>query len=167
MRKATHSGKGAAKDTPIRRALKTESSLLNCVEKGLAAMNQHHTHYIDQSIRARFADSLEIDENLKDGRETENRWDYLLGIVGNAGRIIGLEPHSAKSDQVSKVIKKRERAIEQLKPHLLADAYVADWLWVASGGVEFAQTDKVRRRLDQHGIKFIGRRLLKKHLQDL
>jgi 6-phosphogluconate dehydrogenase len=35
-------------------------------------------------------------------------------------------------------------------------ARIAAWLWVASGKVHFADTEKVRRRLDQSGIEFVG-----------
>jgi hypothetical protein len=37
---------------------------------------------------------------------------------------------------------------------------------VASGKVHFADTEKARLRLDQNGIKFVGTRVLAKHLPD-
>jgi len=64
------------------------------------------------------------------------------------------------------VIKKKEAARDQLQTHLLQGTGVAQWLLVASGRVYFADTEKARR-LDQHGIQFVGKKGLPKHLRDL
>jgi hypothetical protein len=149
--------------TPVRTALKPMSSLRALVRNGLGAVKGAHRSYIDASIRPEFADSIDIDTALQAGHDQENRWDYLLGHT-TSGKVIALEPHSAKQDQVSTVIRKRDSAREQLRPHLNADARISSWLWVASGRVHFADTETVRRRLDQHGILFVGPRLLRKHL---
>ena len=154
---------GTNRQTPIRRALRPESDLLSLVADGIQAIDQKHRSYIDMELRASFGDSLEIDQNLSVGHEQENRWDYLLGKASD-GSIIGLEPHSAKTDQVSKVIKKREMAKHQLARHLKTNVHVSQWFWVASGGVHFANTGKERRVLDQNGIQFVGTKLMKKHL---
>ena len=154
---------GKSRQTPIRRALKLGSELLPLVADGIQAVNREHLNYIDSRVRSDFSDSLEIDENLRTGREQEHRWDYLLGSRID-GSIVALEPHSAKTDQVSTVIKKREMAIQQLAVHLKTNVSVSKWLWVASGNVHFANTEKVRRALDQNGIEFVGTRLMRKHL---
>jgi hypothetical protein len=78
--------------------------------------------------------------------------------------VIAVEPHSAKQDEISTVICKRKAAIEQLKGHLLDGARISKWLWVASGKVHFASTEKARIRLDQNGIAFAGTQVTKKHL---
>ena len=77
---------------------------------------------------------------------------------------IGLEPHSAKTDEIDTVIRKRRAALDQLAAHLKPGALVSDWLWVASGDVHFADTERARRRLDQLGIRFVDKRVLAKHL---
>ncbi len=151
------------RQTPIRRALTRRSNLLPLVADGIQAIERGHRSYIDTALRADFSDSLEIDQNLKGGHEQQHRWDYLLGKASD-GSIVGLEPHSAKTDQVSKVIKKREMALLQLQMHLKPTATVSKWFWVASGNVHFANTDKERRILDQNGIQFVGTKLMKKHL---
>jgi len=74
------------------------------VEDGLRALDRAHKKLIDESLRKEFADSLEIDENLRDGRDQENRWDYLLGY-GVTNAVVGLEPHSATTGEVSTVIR--------------------------------------------------------------
>jgi len=79
-------------------------------------------------------------------------------------KVIAVEPHSAKQDQISRVIEKRRQARDQLKAHLLPGARVTQWLWVASGSVQFADTEKARRLLDQNGIEFVGRQVRAKHL---
>jgi DNA-directed RNA polymerase beta subunit len=77
---------------------------------------------------------------------------------------VAVEPHSAKQDEISTVIKKRTAAREQLKAHLHDVSRVTTWLWVASGKVHFANTEKARVRLDQNGIEFVGTRVTAKHL---
>jgi predicted chitinase len=42
--------------------------------------------------------------------------------------------------------------------------HVAKWLWVVQGKNHFADTEKVRRILDQNGIEFVGNKVLTKHL---
>ena len=111
--------------TPIRSVLRTESALTKLVADGLNALEDRHRSYINAAIRTSFSDSLEIDNNLKEGHDQENRWDYLLGHSEGAW-VVGLEPHSAKDDQVSKVILKRKAALQQLKPHLKEGAKVAE-----------------------------------------
>ncbi len=98
-------------------SLREESSLLVSVEDGLGALRNPHRDYLDDAIRGAFADSLDVDEALKAGHEQENRWDYLLGHAPSA-EVVALEPHSAKQDEITTVIKKRRAALDQLKDHL-------------------------------------------------
>lgn len=161
-RKAINS-KPLTAPSPVRAALAPESPLSAEVKDGLAAVVAGHNGYIDPAVRAEFADSLDLDAALLAGHEQENRWDYLLGHAPSAA-VIGLEPHSAKEDEVSTVIAKRRAALDQLRGHLRPGIQVASWLWVASGKVHFADTEKARRRLDQHGIQFVGGRVQSKHL---
>ena len=149
--------------TPVRRALKAQSPLREQVKDGLDAVQAAHRDFFDPAVRAAFADSLDLDAALLVGHEQENRWDYLLGH-GASGQVVAVEPHSAKPDQIDTVIRKREAAREQLQGHLSAGAKVAKWLWVASGKVHFADTERARRRLDQKGIQFVGTKIMKKHL---
>ena len=104
-----------------------------------------------------------MDRALEEQYPSENRWDYLLGYAPGLA-VVGLEPHSAKQDEISTVIRKKQAAGQQLATHLKPGERVAEWYWVASGKVYFADTEKARRRLDQHGIRFVGRKLLRKHL---
>ena len=157
-------GGRAANKTPLRKAMNADSNLLPLVADGIQALDQNHRRFIHSELRTEFADSLEIDENLRAGREQENRWDYLLGKSSD-GAIVGLEPHSAKTDQISKVIKKRQMALQQLEQHFKPGIHVRQWFWVASGTVHFANTNKERRTLDQNGIEFVGTSLMKKHLR--
>lgn len=149
--------------TPIRRALREESPLLANVQNGLGAVKPTHRDYFHTSVRAAFADSLDTDEALRITHEQENRWDYLLGHAAS-GEVVAVEPHSAKSDEVRTVIRKRQAAQDQLRAHLRDGAKVAKWLWVASGKVQFANTEKIRFQLDSNGIEFADRQILAKHL---
>lgn len=154
--------KGVPK-TPVRRALRHDSALLPSVADGLGAVKNAHRDFFDNAIRSTFADSLDLDEALKQGHEQENRWDYLLGHEPS-GEVVAVEPHSAKQDEVTTVINKRSAARTQLEGHLREGSRVTKWLWVASGRVHFADTEKTKRRLDQNGIEFVGKKVTEKHL---
>lgn len=149
--------------TPTRRSLRPSSSLLPLVADGLGAVEAAHRDYFDPAIRNTFSDSLDLDKALKQGHEQENRWDYLLGH-DKSGTVVAVEPHSAKQDEITTVINKRVAARKQLKDHLRDGSHVTKWLWVASGKVHFANTEKARLRLDQNGIEFVGTKVSAKHL---
>jgi hypothetical protein len=155
--------KKGAKKTPVRSALRKDSALLPLVADGLGAVNDAHRDYFDTGIRKTFADSLDLDKAMQLGHEQANRWDYLLGHAPS-GKVVAVEPHSAKQDEITTVINKRIAALEQMKRHLRDDARVTKWLWVASGKVHFANTEKARLRLDQNGIEFVGTKVTAKHL---
>lgn len=149
--------------TPIRRALDAKSPLRAHVKDGLRALKKEHVAFVDDKLRRSFSDSLDIDETLREGRERENRWDYLLGHDATA-QIFGLEPHTANNHEVTTVIKKRERALEQLRGHLKPDTRVTAWFWVAAGKVDFLPMSKAMRRLASNGIQFVDKMLLQNHL---
>ena len=155
--------KKAGDKTPVRHALREDSPLQPVVLDGLGAIKAAHRVYLESGIRASFADSLDLDEAMRESHEQENRWDYLLGHAPS-GEVVAVEPHSAKQDEITTVIRKRTAAREQLKVHLKTSARVVKWLWVASGKVHFADTEKARRLLDQHGIEFVGTAVKGKHL---
>jgi hypothetical protein len=151
------------KRTPVRAALLATSVLSTQVRDGLRALHGSDQNYLAKDIRRAFADSLALDAVLRHEYPEENRWDYLLGH-GSPPAVVGLEPHSARGDQISTVIRKKEAARQQLAAHLRPGRRVSAWLWVASGDVQFADTEKARRRLDEHGIRFVGRQVLANHL---
>jgi hypothetical protein len=156
--------RGKSAQTPIRVALRSASSLRSDVRDGLEAMKKNDRDCIDIRLRSKFADSLDLDKAMQAGHEEENRWDYLLGHEPNL-KVIAVEPHSAKSDQISTVIKKRQAARRQLASHLEPNVRIDRWLWVTSGKNHFADTEKARRRLDQHGITFVGAQVQQKHIE--
>lgn len=153
------------KRTPIQNALQQSSALQSAIKPGIGAVAAAHRVHLDAPIRRSFEDSLDLDLALQEGHEQENRWDYLLGHAPSA-KVIALEPHSAREDAISTVIRKRKAAKQQLTDHWRPGMPISIWLWVASGPVRFADTEKARRRLDQEGIQFVGRQVLKKHLPD-
>ena len=148
---------------PVANGLDAGSSLQDSVCDGIQAVRNADRDSMDTNIRTDFVDSLDLDTALQEQFPDKPRWDYLLGHSPSA-MLIGLEPHSARQDQITKVIKKKEAAEEQLRGHLKQGARIADWLWVASGNVHFPPTGKAKLRLDQKGIRFVGRRVEKKHL---
>ena len=154
--------KRAAK-TPLRQALRESSRLLPLVADGLGDVKSCDQGCFDDAIRSTFADSLDLDSAMKLQHSQDPRWDYLLGHAPS-GELVAVEPHSAKHDEITTVIRKRTAAREQLQEHMRESARVTKWLWVASGKVHFADTEKVRRLLDQSGIEFVGTRVAHRHL---
>jgi hypothetical protein len=152
-----------ASKTPLRQVLHERSLLHASVKDGMEAVSKPHRLYFDEAIRSAFADSLELDEAVRVGRDEENRWDYLMGHTPS-GEVIAVEPHSAEQDQVTRVIRKRRAALAQLEGHLRDGARISKWLWVASGKVHFANTEKAKLMLDQNGIEFVGTKVMAKHL---
>jgi len=149
---------------PVRDALTKTSTLLASVRKGIEAVDgSDHKHLAD--VGRAFGDSLCLDAALRLQHAEENRWDYLLGHTAS-GAVVGVEAHSARTDQINAVIQKKKAATQQLRGHLKPGKRVSIWLWVASGRVDFADTEKARRRLDQSGIRFVGTRVQSKHLPD-
>jgi hypothetical protein len=163
LTKPVHQKRVQTSQTPVRAALRLDSSLIPNVKDGLGAVMKAHRIYFEENVRSAFADSLDIDEGLKKGLEQENRWDYLLGHEPSK-QIIGVEPHSAENSEITTVINKRVAARQQLRGHLRAGKVVAKWLWVASGKVHFVPMEKATLRLAQNGIKFVGRNITNKHL---
>jgi hypothetical protein len=131
----------------------------------MQALQPGHRKLIEPALRGAFADSIDIDAAFLQGRETESRWDYLLGH-GVRKIIIGLEPHTANNHEVSTVIAKRRAALDQLREHFQPHSRVVEWFWVASGNVDFTPLDKAHARLNQNGIRFIGKQLVQKWLRD-
>jgi len=159
----THRKSQRGAQTPVRAILQEESSLQAKVRDGLDAMKKVDRKLIDAPLRSSFGDSLDIDTALRLGHEQENRWDYLLGHKPNK-TVIALEPHSANEKEIAVIIAKRDAARDQLAPHMKSGERIAAWLWVASGKVHLANTEKARILLDQNGIRFVGPKVLRKHL---
>ncbi len=153
----------SAGQTPIRAALRSSSTLRASVYDGIDALERGHRDILHDQIKRDFGDSLNLDDALQRAHPGSNRWDYLLGHEPSQA-LVGMEVHSAHTGEVSVLIAKKQDALDQLRGHLRDGQRVDRWLWVASGSVQILDLDKVRRKLDQHGITFIGRQVLARHL---
>lgn len=140
----------------IRTSLLDGSSLQSLVEKGAGAIETAHLRLISEDQRKRISDSLNLDEALKKEHPDSNRWDYIVS-VNDPGKLIGIEPHTAKDSEASVIIRKKTHAAETLRLHLKDGKCISEWYWVTEGKSSFSKMDKTRRSLDQHGIKFKGR----------
>jgi len=63
----------SATPTPVRRALRADSPLLEAVADGLGAVKNVHRGYFNDAVRNAFVDSLDLDAALKAGHEQENQ----------------------------------------------------------------------------------------------
>ncbi|MCQ4347318.1 hypothetical protein NGA35_07735 [Pseudomonas stutzeri] len=149
--------------SPLKDVIEKESFLSPLVRPGMGAVEAGHHDYFDKDVRRAFGDSLDLDKAMQRGNEKESRWDYLLGH-SPTGQVVAVEPHPVKQDEVSSVIKKKKSAIAQMRGHFVDGAKVSKWLWVASGKVCFASTEKAMRMLDQNGIEFVGSQVKAKNL---
>ena len=146
------------KPTKLAEAIHTNSKLQDAIKPELKALLRKDVNLIHKDARNLVGDSLDLDAATREEFPEDNRWDYLLSIP-EMGKIVGLEPHSAKDDQVGVVIKKKKNAETYLRSHFKSGVKVSNWFWVSHGKVSFSRMDPVRRRLDQNGIEFCGRQL--------
>jgi predicted PhzF superfamily epimerase YddE/YHI9 len=142
----------------LRSVLLATSSLREHVQAGVGALSKQDVRLIKEPERPRVGDSLNLDEATRDEHPEDPRWDYLLSVPDQS-QIVAMEPHSARQSEVSVVIAKKKWAIAVLRDHFGPRHAVARWLWVSSGTVGFSRMDRERRRLDQHGIEFVGRKV--------
>jgi len=122
----------------------------------MGAFTGGHGKLIAEDQRSRIGDSLDLDAASRVEHPQANRWDYIISIPASQ-TFAGIEPHSAKDDQISVVIQKKEHAVEYLRSHLQHSCRITKWFWVTEGRVSFSKMDRARRRLDQKGIRFVGR----------
>jgi hypothetical protein len=139
-------------------ALIDRSSLRPFVVDGCGAIAAGHRESIKEELKKSVRDSLDLDEATRPEHGQANRWDYVLALRDNK-TLIGLEPHSARDDEIETVIAKKERSAEVLRAHLKPGWYIAAWIWVSSGRVRFSRMDPAIRRLNSKGIKFVGNRV--------
>jgi hypothetical protein len=134
------------------------STLRNHVRNGLGALPQAHRNLVAQDLRRHVGDSLDFDNATRADNPNANRWDYLLSVP-NESKVVGLEPHTARDDQIRVVIAKKEHTAQYLRNHLLPRHRPLRWFWVTSGRVGFSRMERAIRQLNQAGIAFEGRLL--------
>ncbi len=145
-----------ARRTHLKDALNETSPLRDLVQARMGAFTRGHTKLIALEQRPKIGDSLDLDSASRDEHPQANRWDYIVSIP-DSQFLAGIEPHSAKDLEVSVVIRKKEHAEQYLRNHLRNGYRIKKWFWVTDGPVSFSRMDRARRRLDQKGIRFVGR----------
>lgn len=134
------------------------SALRALVREGLGALKDGDIQLIALELRTSVRDSLDLDAAAREQHPNANRWDYLVALR-DRHEIVGVEPHSARDDQISVVIAKKREAMNYLSIHFRAGVAVSRWYWITRGQVGFSKMDRARRSLDQNGITFRGRAL--------
>jgi hypothetical protein len=147
-----------ARRTHLKEALNKTSPLRGLVQVGMGAFAARDIKLIAEDQRSRIGDSLDLDAASRGEHPDANRWDYIISIP-DSQRFVGIEPHTAKDDQISVVIQKKEHAIHYLRSHFRESHRITRWYWVTHGTVSFSKMDRARRRLDEKGIEFVGRKL--------
>lgn len=139
-------------------ALLPDSTFQQDVRAGMGAFIAEDRKLIALDQRPRIGDSLDLDEALRPGFPNANRWDYVFS-VSDAKKLLAVEPHSAKDDEIRVVIAKKRNAADELRKHLKPQHHVSEWLWVSHGRTAFSKTEKASRQLAQEGIRYVGRSL--------
>jgi len=83
---------------------------------------------------------------------TDHPTARLTSVSIDSRRFSSILERSAKQGQITTVIQKKTAAKQQRTGHLKSGSRVSRWLWVASGNVQYADTNKARRRLDEAGL---------------
>ena len=140
----------------LKTALQPASTLLSGVQNGMDAFFPRDRALIAVSERPKIGDSLDLDSALRHDFPNANRWDYIFSVPG-AGKLVALEPHSAKDSEISVLIAKKKHAAAELRKHLHPKYRVAEWLWVSHGRTSFSRREQATRRLAQEGITYLGK----------
>lgn len=141
-------------------AFKQSSPLQKEIKAGVSALKRADKAIISEAERRRIHDSIDLDEAYKKECPGDPRWDYLLSLPSTS-KLIGIEPHSFKDSGITEVIRKKEYSRAYLRNHFNEGYFISDWYWVSQGKVRFSDTGSARRKLDQNGIQFGGRHILK------
>ena len=137
----------------FRSAIEKTPPLAKALKPGLRALG-NNSGKIRPSDSSRCEGSVDIDATVKAQYPEDSRWDYALGY---GGKTYFVEVHTAKTDEVSSVLKK----LQWLKDFLARDAPELNqepksFHWVASGKVAILPNSPQARQLAQKGIKIIG-----------
>jgi hypothetical protein len=123
---------------------------------GIGALSVRDRRLIVVGQRSRIGDSLNLDAALRKAFPNTHRWDYVFSVI-DSGRLLALEPHTARDSEIDTMIAKKRHAMEQLRHNLRPDVAVSQWLWVSHGRPSFLRMERASRRLAQAGIKYLGR----------
>jgi hypothetical protein len=104
------------------------------------------------------AGSVNLDDALQEIYPNDARWDYGIGLVVNrsADRVVWVEVHPASTSNVKEMISK----LKWLKNWLntcaprMKEMEIAQFRWIASGGVNVSKNSRYAKLLAQSGITF-------------
>ncbi len=129
--------------------------------RGKQAMENGHRSLVTCAPPGRLTGSIDLDAALRQRRPNDNRWDYGLGYKPANGRerAIWVEVHSAKTSEVTRVLRK----LRWLKNWLNEEAHdlrrLTDragkntrYVWIASGKNKIPGNSPEARRLNQSGL---------------
>ena len=133
---------------------------------GKQAMEEKHRRLVTCVDSTRLTGSIDLDTALRQNRPGDNRWDYGLGYKPAKGseQAVWVEVHSAKTSEVSKVLRKLQwlkdwlnRNAEQLRQ--LSERADRDirYVWIASSGVHIQKHSPQARQLAQSGLRLKGK----------
>ena len=108
----------------------------------------------------RLAGSVDIDAALEAACPDATRWDYAIGyrINNRDDRAFFVEFHRAKTDEVPRVLRKKQWLENWMQGKPLANLQEREFVWVSAGGIRIPPNSRHRRVLNAHGLR-LERRL--------
>lgn len=140
----------------FRTAIDNTPLLKDHIKNGLQALGSNSSK-VKPTDTTKCEGSVDMDSAVMSKYPNDSRWDYA---VGYNGRTYFIEVHSAKTGEVSPVLKK----LRWLKDFLLKDApdlnqEPKSFHWIASNGNSILPSSPQARQLSQSGIR-IARQLI-------
>ena len=149
----------------FKQAVVATPEVSKCYKAGLQAIPTNDRKKVELTDTRKCGGSLFIDQCLVDQKlfAQDNRWDYAIDYNGE---VYFLEVHSAKTDEVSTVIKKLDwlkQWITNNAPEInkLKAKSKTPYYWVQTEGYHIMPGSAQERAANQKGIKPIAKLVLK------
>ena len=157
-----HKKGNSPKRKTFKEAVAATPQVKNCHKEGKQAILGKERDKVSLADATKCGGSLFIDQCLIDQKlhPNANRWDYAIDYDGE---VYFFEIHSAKTDQVSKVIKKLEWLQEWLHTtgsEIYKLRAKTPYFWVQSDGYHILPRSAEQALAAQNGIRPIARLML-------
>ena len=149
------------RENTFQKAVNDTPQVSACYKEGKQAILGKERDKIQLTDATKCGGSLFIDECLINKKlfPNDHRWDYAIDYDGE---VFFFEVHSAKTDEVSTIIKKLEWLKQWLREHApninsLRATSKTPYYWVQSNGYHILKNSAQERLIQQKGLKPIAK----------
>lgn len=151
------------KKKTFKQAVEATPDVKDCYQKGKQAILKKERNKVELTDPLKCSGSLFIDKCLVDQKidTGKNRWDYAIDYNGE---VYFFEVHSAKTDEVSKVLKKLQWLKDWLRtsaPEIDALKAKTPYYWVKSKSYSILPYSSEERAFQEKGLRPISKLILK------